>query len=498
MVALRDYQLEAIDRLRDSRRNGNLSIILCLPTGAGKTVCIAEVIRSADAKGLKVLFLAHRQELVRQCSEKLRSFGVSHGILMAGEPQTYSRVQVGSKDTLHARAVRSKRMELPPADIVIADECHRSLGKSWMALLGHYKDSGSTVIGLTATPVRGDGRGLGQFYQDLVVGASYQTLTSQGFLVPTRVFAPYKPNLKGVSITNGDYNQTELGGRMDKAVLIGDIHENWERVASDRPTILFASTVAHSLHCCEVFRKNGIAALHVDAKSPDTYRKEVFQRFLSGDIQVITNVGLFIEGIDLPLASCCILARPTRSLIVYKQSCGRVMRPHPGKTDAIILDHAGAIYQHGFPDGEVEWDINPEMNIREALERQKKEGKVKEAIVCPKCKCAFSGTITCPSCGSELPERKGKKKKHEEGDLAEIGKDGVYVDPKAAQRRKDWDSCLGVAANRNGTFGMAKLLFNQKTGEWPPEALLPPREDWGKKVSDVLPGFVRKKKEVPA
>jgi DNA repair protein RadD len=498
MVALRDCQLDSVDRLRDSVRDGNRAILLGAVTGFGKTVVAAHVIRSAVEKGKSVLFLAHRQELVYQCSEKLRKFEVPHGIIMAGELPTWScSVQVASKDTLYARAFRSKKIDLPPADLVIPDEAHRSMSKTWLRLLNHYRDAGSTVIGLTATPARGDGRGLGEFYQDIVYGASYGELISLGFLVPTRVFAPYRPNLKGISITNGDYNQTELGKRMDKAVLVGDIYENWAGVAYDRPTILFASSVDHSLHCREMFRKHGVRTEHVDGKTPDDERKDIFRRFMNGDIQVLCNMGICVEGIDLPLASCCVLARPTRSIVLYKQMVGRTMRPAEGKADAIVLDHAGAVFMHGFPDYDVPWDISPQSNIKDSIEKQKKEGKVKDPIVCPKCAFAFSGSRICPACGEMLGERQGKKKAHEEGTLSELGRDGKYANPIEAQRKREWNTAVAVAANRNGTFGMAKFLFHQKTGQWPPDAYLPQdRGDWGKKVKDVYPGFLRRKKEV--
>lgn len=470
-------------------------MILCLPTGAGKTVVVSNMMQTAEAKGLSAIFFAHRQELVEQCSRKLSDLGVPHGIIAAGQRTAlYHRIQVASKDTVYSRAVRRGTLELPHADLVVADEAHRSISATWAKLLKHYRDSGATVIGLTATPARGDGRGLGEFYQDIICGVTYEELIQAGYLVPTRVFAPYKPNLKGVAVTAGDYNQRQLGARMDKPGLVGDIYDTWAPLGWDRPTIAFAASIDHSHHIRDVFLSHGIKAAHLDGKTPDEERKELNRQFMSGDIQVICNVGVFTEGIDLPPASCCILARPTRSVVLFRQMCGRVMRPYPEKQDAIILDHAGAIYQHGFPGADIEWSLDPTSNVSDSIERQKQEKPERQPIVCPKCHCAFSGTSTCPSCGEMLPDKKGRDKQAQEGVLAELSKDGMYVNPEEALRKKEWNSALGVAANRNGTFRMAKKLFHQKTGQWPPDSYLPSdRESWDKKVKDVMPGYVRRK-----
>ncbi len=496
---LRPYQVDAINRLRSLVGGGKKRLILQMTTGGGKTVCAAELIRLAVSKGKRVLFLAHRRELVRQCADKLRAFGVTHQVIMADQDTgrvlvTYSNpVQVASKDTLWSRAMRSKRIDLPPADLVICDEAHRSLSKTWVALINKYPEA--TVIGLTATPSRKDGSAMGSIYDDMVKAISCQELISGGYLVPFKVFAPYRPSLKGVKVVAGDYNKVQLEERMDKVELVGDIVANWKELAGDRQTIVFASGIEHSMHICQEFTRAGVTAVHVDGETPPDERDESFKMVMNGDVQVLCNCDVCVEGTDLPPVSCIVLARPTKSIVRYKQMVGRGMRPWPGKEHAVLLDHAGCVYFHGFPEDDVEWSLEGG-KVEERTAAKKKAKGESEPIICKKCHCAFRNGSRCPNCGAEVKVRKPKAVKTKDGSLTELKRGETYQATRE-EKQRFWHYCLGVTANRGQTLRVAAGMYSGHFGEppWKTSDMshMPARNQWQSRTCDVFPHFVKER-----
>ena len=232
-MELRNYQEQAITDLSHSLGKGNKRVILQAATGSGKTVMASSIVQRAIKKGNSVLFLAHRRELISQCSNKLNLFGIGHGVIMAGETnEAWHPVQIASVDTLRARAISTKRMRLPKADIIIIDECHRTLSNTYRKIIKAYE--GNIVLGLTATPCRGDGLGLGHVYQDMVCAPTIQHLTDEGHLVPAKYFAPSIPDLMGIKIVAGDYNKKHLAKKMDTPKLVGDIVTNWLSIANGK------------------------------------------------------------------------------------------------------------------------------------------------------------------------------------------------------------------------------------------------------------------------
>ena len=324
--------------------------LLQLPTGGGKTHIALSIIKQAVAKNNSVLFLAPRRELIYQVSEKLDESGVSHGVMKAGEPRyMFANVQVASMDTLHARGIRNETMILPKADIVMVDEAHLSVAPTRKEILSSYPDA--IIIGLTATPARGDGKGLGEIYDDLVLSWPIRKLTDQGFLVPVRYFAPSKPDLAGLKLNkDGDYVVKGLSERVDNPQLVGDVVHNWFRLAKNKKTVVFCTTRSHSRHICDEFKSRGIKAEHVDGETPNDERKDILDRVRSGETQVLCNVFVATYGLDIPSLECAVLARPTRNIALYLQTVGRILRPFEGKTEAIVIDHSGAVDEHGFVD----------------------------------------------------------------------------------------------------------------------------------------------------
>lgn len=477
-IKLRPYQVAAVEDLRSSFRDGHRRLLLQAGTGSGKTIIAAEIIKNAVAKGKYILFLAHRRELIDQCSDKLHRFGVDHGVIMAGRERDMAQnVQVASVQTVWHRAVKSNKIPLPPVDLMILDECHRSLSKTYLHLIDHYigrpselpglgTETGSTLLGMTATPVRGDGRGLGEVYEDMVMCPPIEELTKQGFLVPISYFAPSAPDLAGVRVRAGDYVEEELSHRMDKPPLIGSIVENWGRLAAGRPTIVFATGVKHSIHIQEEFEKAGVVAAHMDGNTPDDERTRILMGLWDGDIQVVTNCMVLTEGWDCPPVSCCILARPTKSVGLYLQMAGRTLRPWENKADCVLIDHAGAVYDHGFVDEEQPWDLDSTSKIQERLQERKK--KDPRPVTCPECKAQFVSLAECPECGWK-PKTRGQEYRWVRGELVEIERGGVGKDfAYSMQMKKEWWlQLIWIAGQKGYAEGWISHTFKKKFGVWP-------------------------------
>jgi superfamily II DNA or RNA helicase len=343
------FQERLIADIQAEVERGNRRILVVSATGSGKTITASALASNAVAEGQRVLFLDHRVELTEQAAAKLFAAGIDAGIIQAGFRPRPEWVQVASVQTLHARAVRGRAMKAPDADLVIVDEAHHVRARTYERILDLYPRA--VVIGLTATPCRGDGRGLGNSFDVIVEAPQIAERITGGYLVPARIYAPEAPDLTGVRIERGDYREGDLAESMDKPQLVGDIVEHWLRLAARRRTVVFATGVGHSVHLRDEFRRSGVVAEHIDGNTPADERKAILKRLATGEVEVICNCAVLTEGFDCPDMGALVLARPTKSLGLFRQMVGRVLRAAPGKTDAIILDHAGAVYEHGLPDG---------------------------------------------------------------------------------------------------------------------------------------------------
>lgn len=411
---LRYYQQDAVDRVRQEIINGYKNVLMVSPTGSGKSAILSEIIKLATEKGSKVLFLVHRRNLVIQMCETLEKFGVDAGIIMAGiESDTCKAVQVGTYQTYGRRIQLEDSKFFIDADILVVDECHRSISKGFMEIMDLYKDK--IIIGTTATPMRGDGRPLGKLYETIVDVVGVQELTDKGFLAPARYFdAPV--DVKGIKVARGDYDTKELEKRTNTKKLVGDVVQNWLKTAQNRPTIVFCVSVKHSVSVCSEFVSHGVSAIHLDARSSDEEREEAFRKMESGEATVLCNVALYQEGMDCPGISCVVMARPTKSLGLYRQCCGRGLRISEEYNDCIIMDHAGVIQEHGLLTDDVSWTLEGK---DKAYEEPKKKEKEKKTVKCIACAEVFEGTDTCPECGSKV-ETFGVKVETEEAELKEI------------------------------------------------------------------------------
>jgi superfamily II DNA or RNA helicase len=462
---LRYYQRDVCARFESEVAQGQRNILMVAPTGAGKTVIASAIIKDGVRR---VLVVAHRREIVNQTSAKLTAFGVHHGVIQAGDEdklRPMASVQVASIQTLHARAIRSTSMPMPPADLLIIDEAHHACAPTYRQVLEQYPDA--IALGLTATPCRGDGRGLGGIFTTMVQCPQIAELIDNGYLVKTRVYAPVEPDLRGVQTRQGDYVESQLAERMDREKLVGDIVTHWLKFSEGRRTVVFACSVGHSVHICDEFRRAGVRAEHLDGATPLDDRAAILARLESGETQVVCNCMVLTEGFDMPDIGCCILARPSKKMGLFRQMIGRVLRPADGKPDAIVLDHSGAVFRHGLPEDYVAWSLDPDKHaIAPAHQKRLSEGKHKALLECSQCTALRLGGKPCPACGF-MPRRPAEFIATAAGELGLVqrGKAKIHYGP---EEKAAWHGMLaGVAAERSYKPGWIAHKFKEKFGDWP-------------------------------
>ncbi len=470
MIELRPYQVEVVAEIERLIATGTRRMIVVSPTGSGKTVIAAEIIRKAVAEGKRVLVLAHRREIISQTSDKLSDNDITHGIIQAGFPtRPYEPVQVASVQTLWSRAVRTRKIEPPPCDLFVLDECHHAPAKTYRKIIDNY--SSAVLIGLTATPCRGDGRGLGGVFDRLVECPQVAQLIEQRFLVRTVVYAPVIPDLRGVETRNGDYVESQLADRMDRDDLVGDIVTNWHRYGERRKTVCFATGVAHSLHIASEFNKAGVRAEHLDGATPKFERDLILRRLADGETELVTNCMVLTEGWDMPPVSCCILARPTKKMGLYRQMVGRVLRPAVDKPNAIVIDHSGATYRHGFVEDRVEWTLDPDRRAASPVHAARLNGSSgysSRLLECKQCAALRVADEPCGVCGY-MPKRRSEAVVFADGDLALVDRRRrVAFDLSDPAERQRWHGMLTfIAAERGYKPGWVSYKFKEKFGVWP-------------------------------
>ena len=477
--ALRSYQTDVIARFHLCVANGTRRIILAAPTGAGKTIIGAEIIKAKARAYRPVLVLAHRREIIAQTSRKLYAAGIPHGIIQAGIPtRPLELVQVASIQTLWTRAMVRESMDLPPADLLWIDETHHCPAETYQKIVDAYPDA--VLLGTTATPCRGDGRGLGGIFETIIETPQVADLIAQGYLVKTRVYAPVDPNLKGVETRSGDYVEWQLAERMDTDRLVGDIVTHWHKYGERRKTVCFACSVGHSVHIRDEFLKSGVRAEHIDGSTPKDERDATLTRLESGAIELVTNCMVLTEGWDMPECGCIILARPTKKLGLYRQMVGRVLRPTEGKPDAIVLDHSGATFRHGFVEDRIEWTLDPDERSTSAAHKKRLAGGHASRILeCKQCGAVRVAGEPCFHCGY-LPAPPPRLVEFDDGELGLVGRDRsvkpTVFDP--AERAR-WHAMLAhIGLERGYKPGWVAHKYKEKFGAFPP---------WGSSPQPIPP-----------
>jgi len=410
-VSLRLYQSEAVERVRDAYRSGARAPLLVLPTGAGKTVVFSHVSAATADRGKRVLVLVHRRELIRQSSAKLSDAGVAHGIIAPGHTPTRDAVQVASVQTL-ARRLGDPRYQAP--DLIVIDEAHHAVAGQWATVCAAYP--GARLLGVTATPQRMDGLGLGIEaggpFDAMVTGPTVAELIAGGFLVPAKVFAPAEaPDLSGVRTVRGDYEVSALADAMAAPKIVGNAVEHYARHAAGLPAIVFSPSVAHAEATAEAFRGAGWRAVAASGATDPGERDAAIRGLGTGAVQVLCSCDLISEGLDVPAVGAVILLRPTKSLGLYLQQVGRGLRPAEGKTALIVLDHAGNTLAHGMPDADREWTL--------AGKKRRQRDAVPPTRQCTECFAVHAPAPACPECG-HVYEMKAREIEAVEGLLVEM------------------------------------------------------------------------------
>jgi DNA repair protein RadD len=468
MTVLRPYQIDIVDRFFAERAAGKRRVILVCATGGGKTVIAGEIVRRVVDDGGHVLFLAHRREIIGQTSKKLTDIDIEHGVILAGEPtDEEQRVQVASVQTLYVRAIRGTKIELPPADLIVVDECHHATARTWRKIIAAYPDA--ALLGLTATPCRGDGRGLGGIFETLIECPQVPELIEQKFLVGTRVYAPTLPDLKGIRVQAGDWVEKQLADVMDQPNLVGDIVSHWHRLAEGRRTVVFATGVQHSIHIREEFRKSGVRCEHIDGSTPKPERDDILRKLAGGAVDVVTNCMVLTEGWDMPEVGCAVLARPTRKMGLYRQMIGRVLRPALGKSNAIVIDHSGAVHRHGFVEDRVEWTLDPDRRAENPTHASRGEKDFHSRLLdCSQCGALRTGGEPCRHCGF-MPTRPPKHLSVIDADLGLVNRNRSVSDRSMShEERASWHRQLTfIAQERAYKPGWAAHKYKEKFGEWP-------------------------------
>jgi superfamily II DNA or RNA helicase len=457
-ISLRNYQVDAITKLREAYRAGARAPLLVLSTGAGKTICFAAITAGAAARGRRILILVHRRELIRQASAKLNQAGVNHGIIAAGFEPSDHPVQVASVQTL---ARRLKQQHWQP-DLIVIDEAHHAIAGTWAKVISHWPDS--FLLGVTATPIRQDGRGLNAMFTKLVFGPSTADLMAAGYLTPVKIYAPPQvADLTGIRTRAGDYANDQAAAAMTRPTVTGDAISHYQRIAAGQPAIAFCCNVNHATTVCDAFNAAGISAATLLGNTTD--RDALVARFAAGELQVLVTVDVVSEGFDCPGAAVAILLRPTQSEGLYLQQVGRVLRPAPGKAAAIVLDHVGNVHRHGFPD-----DVRP-WTLDDARQRTSKGGPPAPAVrTCESCFAAFKPAPQCPVC-STPSKISTRELKHQAGQLEELARDAV-ARARARDRRQQAQARtlqelihIGQARGMNNPVAWAKHVHFARQGK---------------------------------
>lgn len=409
MIQLRPYQARAIDETRAAYKARHRAVLMVLPTGGGKTYTASTIVHGASAKGNVTWWLTHRRELAAQASQTFHGLGIPHGTVQAGHVSNpHACVQVASIQTIVRRLDA-----LPAPDLIVFDESHHIGAASWSAIFNRFPRA--RVLGLTATPWRLDGVGLGNWFTAMVLGPTTAELIAEGALSPYRLFAPATPDLSGIAMAQGDYQRGALAKAMDKPQIVGDAIGHYLKLCAGKRAVAFAAGVENSQHIAAQFRAAGIAAEHVDGAMSVDERDAAVERFRRGETLVLSNADLFGEGFDVPAIEAAILLRPTKSLSLHLQQVGRALRPCEGKSEAIILDHAGNSLTHGLPDDDREWSL-------EDRERRKRAAPSEVSIKqCGNCFFVHRPAPKCPQCGT-VYEVKARAIEVVEGELAEVRK----------------------------------------------------------------------------
>lgn len=417
-MKLRQYQLDLVQRARDAIRAKQRRIVIQMGTGGGKTPVGCSIIEGAYQRNHEVWVVCHKNFLVEQMSDKLKRFGVQHGILASGVPYNpRQRVHVCSLGVL-----RNRHHQMRKPSVMLWDECHHIGARTWVEIMEAYPDT--LHIGLTATPIRPGGGGLGDHFTSLIVGPSPKDLIKWGKQHPGEGLCGYRYfsvqsaiNTAGLHSRAGEFIAEEQAEILDKPAIIGDAVAEFKKHCPDRRFLSFAVNVEHAAHVAEKYRDEGITCVNLDGTMDKKYIKTVLRDLERGTVQGVSSVNLFLEGLDVTSINCVQWLRATKSRVVKMQGDGRGLRNEIGKDHLVILDHVENWKRFGLPDDHVEWDLSPATRMPPADPSSTRECKV--------CFCRFpNALLKCPECNTTV-DIAVRKIEERDGELEELTRETV-------------------------------------------------------------------------
>lgn len=451
--------------------NNKKSCLIVSETGSGKTVTGSFFVKKmAEIAEWDCHVFAHRREIIHQTARKLEQADLHPGIIMDGEMPARNRdVQVCSVATYASWQKRGK-LKLSIPKLIWIDEAHRAMSPTYLEIIDNCVRQGSKLILTTATPIRGDGQGLGSIAETMVVGLPPKELIALGRLVQPIYYVGIVPDMKGVKIVAGDYSDPEREAIMNQELLIGDVVQNWLRLAKGRPTMVFASGVEHSIALMKKFRAAGVRAVHIDGNTDTGIRDKATLDLANGDIDMICNAEVYIEGTDIPCISCIVDACPTRSLVYFKQKGGRGMRAYTApdgwvKKDMLYLDHSGNVAYHGRLEKDRQWQLTTGKEMLESFRLSREQDRIER--ICQNCGYLYTGS-TCLHC-LEPYQRKGKEMAYAEGDLVEMTvaehMKAMKAEHTPLEKQTWWQEmrCFGESIGKN--VGWAAYCYKSKWKE---------------------------------
>lgn len=494
----RQYQRDYLDDIRANWRNGMRRQLMVAVTGSGKTRMLGMMAEEMMRKSseTKLFVVAERRRLVEQLASQMHACGLRWHVEMANLPDgedignqwvrrdPSARIWVGSRDTVLSRMVRNDWLEMPKFDLTVIDEVHRfEKGKSRQLI---ELVNSPFVLGLTATPCFSDGTGLGADNWDAIVEkVQMRELVAQGFLVPVRYFAP--PELS---------KKRKAG---EKTGVVGDPVKHWIEKAEGKRTVALLPGVKEAYAVRDRFREKGITAEVIDADTPHKERTRILNDVAAGKVLWCGGVGTLDTGVDVPEWEVGQILAKCGSFTKFRQFGGRIMRACPaiGKKYAILLDHSGAVAEHGFLDEPVPWELSENGDVSERLKKEREAGERANPVCCANCGCLFAGSPVCPECGTALPRRERKAEPDIGRELlVEIDAPQETSGQFALRKQREWTVFLRMCVAKGWPAKKANVMFKSKFGDWPEKAGVTPvfqYADRNEPVSDLCPNLVRQK-----
>ncbi len=395
MIELRPYQYRGVADIRCAYGSGRKSVLYTGPTGMGKGVLMAYIAHGTAAKSNRICILVHRQELVRQTCRALANANVHFGVIAPGilsQPELTTHVAM-------VQTLVNRPDAIPPPNLLMIDEAHHLLADSYLKVIARYPNA--KILGLTATPQRLDGKGLGSVFEQLVIGPTVQELIDAGFLCRPKYFAPPTDlDMTGVRRTAGDFNRGQTAERVNRPTITGSAVEHYQKICPGVPAVAFCASVKHAEHVRDQFIAAGIPAASIDGTLSDDDRIDRVAALTDGRIKVLTSVDVVSEGFDLPAVTAAILLRPTESLSLHLQAVGRVLRPSPRKDFAYVLDHVGNCMRHGLAEENRTWTLDGKVGKKKSA-----NGVQTSLLTCKKCFTVHVPAPCCPACGDIYPTK---------------------------------------------------------------------------------------------